>query len=402
MGMAVRVVVLLGVLTLVTGKFIRATAYLAPSSAPYALLTGFSMNPGSGSLQFKARPSASLPSYQLALYFVRSDSSLPTYPCTPPHNTTSLTSLLFPLTSNPVSLTLPSHSSPDHYLFYLAICNTTSDPLRLKYTLAIQGPASTQITIEEFGLEDWLSPLCLLYGLVAAYASYKLIAAFRMSDDLEGGLVLIVFAMVVEVISMVFAIIDIGKMTEDGKGWGIFRFFGVFGDMSAQSFVVIILLCVASGYYIKSTEFPYPELIIYPSLLYLLFLTGLLICDQLSEPYHFRDSSLKDIYGKLEIIGKIGLLMWTLRMVNEIKGASDMRKVMTRIRKICYLAYGNTGLGYLCSRLVPVVLRYKVFVVVSRGTMAAAVVWLLSLLAPEEGYRKVEGCGQVLPSSKSE
>lgn len=401
MAVGMLVLVLLGGIAMVSGRSIRATASLSPS-APYTLLCGFGLGPGPASLLFKARPEPRSPTYELALYSLRSDSPSSDFTCSEQHNSSSLTLVRFPYASAPVSLSFPVQAEAGHWSFYLAVCNVTTEMIKVKYTLTVQGAGNTHLSIEEVGLEDWLFPLCLLYGLIAVYAGYKLVAALWLSEDLEGGLVLMAFALAIEVVAIVFMRIDLGRMEEDGKGWGIFRFFGLFGDLSAQSFILIILLCVATGYYIKSQDFPFPELIIYPALFYLFYLTVLLVGDQLSETHSLRDSGLKGVWGKGEIAGKMGLLGWTLHMAADVKGPGDLQRAMGKIRKICYLAYGNTALGYLCGLAVPAAYSYKVFIVVSRTAAAIAVAWLLSLLGPEDRYRRVQGCGEVLPSSKSE
>jgi len=400
MVMGRAIVLLLGVTLLVSGRFTRSTAILNPHTS-YVLLSGFGLGPGSGSILFRPRPELHSPSYQLALYSLRSDSPLPDFTCSEPHNSSSLSLVRFPLTAAPLSLSLPAQNSSHHWSFYLSMCNITSDSLRLRYTLTVQGPGNMHLSVEEIGLEDWLLPLCVLYSLVALYAGYKLVAAFWLSEDLEGGLVLMAFALVIEVISLIFMRIDLIRMEEDGKGWAIFRFFGLFGDLSAQCFVLIILLCVATGYYIKSQDFPCPELIIYPAIFYLFYLTALLVGDQLSESRGLRETGLKGRWGKLEMVGKLALLGWTLHMAAEMKGVGEMHRVMRKIRKICYLAYGNTALGYLCGLLAAPDCRYTVFLLVSRTCTALALAWLLSLLGIEEKYQRVQGL-PVLPSSKTQ
>lgn len=394
------VLLLLGVTLLVSGRSTRSTAILNPNS-PYVLLCGFGLGPGSGSLLFRAKPESHSP-FHLALYSLRSDSSLPDFTCSEARNTSSLSLVRFPLTAAPVSLSLPEQKSAHHWSFYLALCNITSETVKIKYTLTVKGTGNTHLTVEEVGLEDWLLPLCVLYGLAALYAGYKLVAAFWLSEDLEGGLFLLAFALLIEVIAIVFMRIDLLRLEEDGKGWVIFRFFALFGDLSVQSFVLILLLCVSTGYYLKSQAFPCPELIVYPSILYLFYLTALLVGDQLSEGRTLRETGLKGGWGKLEIGGKMALLGWTLHMAAEMKGMGEMRRVVGKIRKICCLAYGNTALGYLCGLLAAADCRYTVFLLVSRTCTVLAVTWLLSLLGAEEKYQRVQGLSPVLPSSKTQ
>ena len=404
-------VVALLMLAAASGRYIRSSATFEGDDKQ-SLLAGFGTGPGKGVWKFKAKIQKSAatnppPYYDFAIYSLRSDQPLPDFTCAQRHNTSSLHLLTFPLASSSVysdTLTaeLPEQVSAWGWRFYLVSCNqTATETVKVRYTLTLLGPGDTHLSVEDAGMDELQIYLCFFYFLVLCYAVYKFMVSLLSIDDVEGMLVILAFAVVLELLSFVFSIIHYSRAAEDGKGWILFRFFSQFMDVSAYLFILTTFVFVGSGYYVKTREFP-SEMRYLPVLAFLGLSALWMVLDQFEESSALKRSDFRGIYGVFDILTKNAMLLWTFHIISLTSGSGPLilQQFMGKFKVVSALAFGSTGIALLLSLLVPGESRYKAFFLLSRVALGLAVVGFLRLISTEGQYHKIAGKADVLPSTK--
>jgi len=394
-------------------KFISSSVTLSETD-PWRYLTKFAADIGSGSYSLRARflkPQDSTDSLALsaAVYLDSTweDAMSQTTCGSKVRHSKVEKTLNLPSSgewSNEVSGTLTQRVRPYFWYFALAECNgKIHESVRIKFEITLINSDGSHFSLEDKGLEYAYLLAFLIFLITLSSNVVRLVRRYQKSDSLEGPLLMVNWAVLSQLASILFELCHLWAYSYDGKGIVALDFLSQAADLICQLTISVMFILISMGWTIRYKEFPDVE--IYIPVAFLIVVMHVLTAGlgRISDDSYNKFTDYEGVAGILLILLRLCLFGWfgfsAKQLYEESQGA-----VAASLWSLSLVASGYflalPGLA-LTSRLIAPYLRNRFLVLGNLGGQIVAFVVLTRLLDARSSYYQVSTLSDsVLPGNK--
>jgi hypothetical protein len=393
-------------------KFIKSTVYLNENH-PAIYLTKFAIDVGTASYDMKLKMSKGPKEYNdtkypLKLALIKDDRWDPDMLNCNLNNANKIEKVELPADGSwvrDVKGLIQEQEDPHFWYFILADCDKTlSKETKLRLEISILNEDGSHLSAEQKGLLRIYYILVFVYFLGLGANLYKLYRVFQVNESIEGNMLTLNFAVLFQVVSIVFYILHLTTYESNGKGVGAFEFFGGAGELLSEFILIVLMLLLADGWTIRYKEFPNPE-VYYPMLITVgilqLVFAGI---GRVTEDTYNKFSDFDGAAGYCLIIMRVIMIFWFIYNYSECAPKLSLQA------KNFFNRFAVLSLSYLISFPLLWLIctgkydmsRHKIFTFGMLLANGLAMIILSSLFSRGSAYYKISTMSSsILPGSKA-
>lgn len=395
-------------------KFLTSTVTLTEAD-PWRYLTKFATDIGSGSYSLRAKflkpqdsPDPSL-ALSVAIYLDTTwEDAMSQATCGSKLRHSKVEKMLNLPTngewSSEVSGTMTQRVRPYFWYFAIAECNgKIHENVRVKFEITVMNSDGSHFSLEDRGLEYAYLIAFLIFLITLSSNIVRLIRRYNKSDSLEGPLLMVNWAVLSQLSSILFELCHLWAYSYDGKGIVALDFLSQAADLICQLTISVMFILISMGWTIRYKEFPDVE--IYVPVAFLIVVMHLLTAGlgRISDDSYNKFTDYEGVAGILLLLLRLCLFGWfgfsVKQLYRESQGA-----VAASLWSVSLVATGYflalPGLA-LVSRLIAPYLRNRFLVMGNLSCQIVAFVVLTRLLDARSSYYQVSTLSDsVLPGSK--
>lgn len=293
---------------------------------------------------------------------------------------------------------------PHFWYFVLGDCDKVlGKESKFRMEMNILNENNSHLSAEQKGLLRIYYILVLVYLVGLGANLYQLYRVFQVNESIEGNMLMLNIAVLLQVGSMIFYIIHLTTYESNGKGVGAFEFFGGACELLTEFILIVLMLLLADGWTIRYKEFPNPEvyypMVITVGILQLVF-AGI---GRVTEDSYNKFSDFDGGAGYCLIIMRLLMIVWFLYNYSEC-----ISKIPLQAKNFLN-KFSALSLGYLISFPVLWIVctgkydmsRHKILTIGMLAMNGLAMMLLSALFSKGSSYYKISTMSStILPGSK--
>jgi hypothetical protein len=400
----------------VLAKYVKSTVELSKEK-PWAYLTKFGMDIGTGSWRLKAKLSkgnkvySPVKDYPIELQVYRDDywaDLAYTADCSEKTSPGLLASeIRLPSDgawTRDQTGSIEEKSTPHIWVFVLADCEQQlGDYAKVKLEFSVYNTDDSHVSVEDQGLLSLYCYLAVLFFVALGANIYETYRRFVHNDELDSHLLVLNLAISLQFFSLVLEIFNLSAFHSNGKGVAAFELLSRSSDEISQLTLIMLLICIAEGWTVAFPDFPSVEANSVGFIIAGLTKLVLIALGKLSDDSYDKFSYYESVPGKLLLLLRVGLYVWFLSNISALfhKVPGRVRVFVRRLTLTGSLFFLSQPVVVIASLFFPPYLRNWIVVAGSVSIQMASMLGLSLMFTRQKSeFNKVRATGNSLPGYK--
>lgn len=401
---------------IIQAKYVKSTVELTKEQ-PWAYLTKFGMDIGTGSWKFKLKLSkgnkihGTSKKYPIKLHIYRDD-----YWADLGYTTTCVEKTSPRLHSSEIQLaadgswteellgSIEERNSPHIWIFVLADCeHQLGDFAKLKLEFTVLNADQSHLSIEDVGLLSLHCFLAVVFLLGLGANIYKTYRRFVHNDEFETHLIVLNIAITLQFFSLVLEIFNLSAYQTNGKGISAFDFLGRTSDELAQLTLTMLLISIAEGWSVTYIEMPNIEIYLAGFIFGCLSKFVLVAIGRLSDDSHDKFSDYESLSGMSLLLVRLAFYAWFLNNISSLfkKATGRVKHFVSKFTVTGSLYFLSQPIVVLASLCFAPYLRNWIVVAGSVSIQMVSMLGLSLMFTRQKSeYNRVRSTGSDLPGIK--
>lgn len=308
-----------------SAKFVKSSVEVYKAT-PWGYFTKFGMDLGTGSwnlrvkLQKGNKVRTSSMKYPLKLQIYRDDywthNNFAPICTDQPSSSLYATTIELPADgswSKEMQGVLEEKSQPHIWFFAVNDCEQQlGDYSKLKYEITILNSDGSHVSVEDQGLLSLNFYLAIVFFIALGANLMQTYRRFVYNEEFDSHMFALNAAICLQFISLILQMFNLSAYLSNGKGVSAFNFLGNTADELAQLTLTILLISIAEGWTITTSDFPNPE--IYTAIFIFAGFLKFILCafghltEDTSDTFVEHEGSA----GSALLLMRLGLFAWFL------------------------------------------------------------------------------------------
>jgi hypothetical protein len=403
-------------IAVVHAKYVKSTIELSKDK-PWAYITKFGMDIGTGSWRLKAKMSkgnkvySPVKEYHAELQVYRDDywADLDyTADCSRKTSPRLHASEIY-LSSDGAwtrdqTGSLEETSSPHIWVFVLADCEQLlGDHVKVKLEFSVYNTDDSHVSVEDQGLLSLYCYLAVVFFVALGANIYETYRRFVHSDELDTQLLVLNLAISLQFFSLLLEILNLSAYQSNGNGVAAFELLSRFSDEISQLTLIMLLITIAEGWTVAFPDFPSVETNSVGFIIAGLAKLVLIALGKLSEDSYDKFSYYESVPGKALLLLRLGLYVWFLTNISALfsQVTGRVKVFVSRLTLTGSLFFLSQPVVVIASLLFAPYLRNWIVIAGSVSIQTASMLGLSLMFTRQKSeYNKVRATGNSLPGFK--